>query len=94
MNIIIDQVKKSAAGPEAWEPEAAQGISAAAAGPRAGGCAWGWARVLVRILVRILVMNARVLVMSARVLVKGIKKKHTGLMVCFFFQIETRQKLV
>ena len=40
--------------PEAWELEAAQGISAAApaaAGPRAGGCAWGWARVLVRVLV-------------------------------------------
>ena len=40
--------------PEAWELEAAQGISAAApaaAGPRAGGRAWGWARVLVRVLV-------------------------------------------
>ena len=43
---------------------------------------------------RVLVDPDGVLVMSARVLVKGIKKKHTGLMVCFFFQIETRQKLV
>ena len=49
-------------------PEAVQGISAAApaaAGPRAGGCAWGWARVLVRVLVD-----------PDGVLVKGIKKAH------------------
>ena len=44
----------SAAAAGAGSLEAVQGISAAApaaAGPRAGGCAWGWARVLVRVLV-------------------------------------------
>ena len=50
----------AAAGARSQEPGAP-----AAAGPRAGGCAWGWARVLVRVLVDpdgVLVMSARVLV--------------------------------
>ena len=91
MNIIFKYGKSTRA---AWiwqrSSSGSQEPGAPAAGPRAGGCAWGRARVLVRVLVDpdgVLVMSVRVLVrvlvMSARVLVKDTKKS-TPLTRCAF----------